>query len=73
MHTTIKESSIEANETRLKAFIDYCEEKEKDALSMLSQIGINEYQDYLIKKSKKEKENGNKRYDSSKSLIISVN
>lgn len=68
MHTTIKESSIEANETRLKAFLDYCEEKEKDALSMLSQIGINEYQDYLIKKSKKEKENGNKRYDSSKSI-----
>jgi hypothetical protein len=68
MHTTIKESSIEANETRLKAFLDYCEEKEKDALSMLSQIGINEYQDYLIKKSKREKEKGNKRYDSSKSI-----
>lgn len=68
MHTTIKESSIKANETRLKAFLDYCEEKEKDALSMLSQIGINEYQDYLIKKSKREKEKGNKRYDSSKSI-----
>ena len=68
MHTTIKESSIEANETRLKAFLDYCEEKGKDALSMLSQIGINEYQDYLIKKSKREKEKGNKRYDSSKSI-----
>ena len=68
MHTTIKESSIEANETRLKAFLDYCEEKEKDSLSMLSQIGINEYQDYLIKKSKREKEKGNKRYDSSKSI-----
>ena len=68
MHTTIKESSIEANETRLKAFLEYCEEKEKDALSMLSQIGINEYQDYLIKKSKREKERGNKRYDSSKSI-----
>ena len=35
---------------------------------MLSQIGINEYQDYLIKKSKREKEKGNKRYDSSKSI-----
>lgn len=68
MHTTIKKSSIGANETRLKAFLDYCEEKGKDALSMLSQIGINEYQDYLIKKSKKEKEKGNKRYDSSKSI-----
>ena len=68
MHTTIKESSIEANETRLKAFLDYSEEEEKDALSMLSQIGINEYQDYLIKKSKREKEKGNKRYDSSKSI-----
>ena len=68
MHTTIKESSIDANKTRLKAFLDYCNEIEKDALSMLSQIGINEYQKYLIKKSKAEKAKGNKRYDSSKSI-----
>ena len=68
MHTTIKESSIDANKTRLKAFLDYCSEIEKDALSMLSQIGINEYQKYLIKKSKAEKAKGNKRYDSSKSI-----
>ena len=68
MHTTIKESSIDANKTRLKAFLDYCNEIEKDALSMLSQIGINEYQKYLIKKSKTEKAKGNKRYDSSKSI-----
>ena len=68
MHTTIKESSIDANKTRLKAFLEYCNEIEKDALSMLSQIGINEYQEYLIKKSKAEKAKGNKRYDSSKSI-----
>jgi len=68
MHTTIKESSIEANKIRLKAFLDYCVEKDRDSLSMLSQIGINEYQSYLIKKSKAEKEKGNKRYDSSRSI-----
>ena len=68
MHSKIKESSIETNRIRLKAFFDYCSEKEKDAQSMLSQIGINEYQDYLIKKSKKEKDKGYKRYDSTKTI-----
>lgn len=68
MHTKIKESSIETNKVRLNAYYDYCKEIEKDVLSMLSQNGINEYQNYLIKKSKKDKDNGNKRADSSKTI-----
>ena len=52
----------------MKAFNRYCEDIGKDAASMLSQIGINDYKCYLIKKSKEEKDKGCKRYDSSKSI-----
>lgn len=68
MHTTIKESSIKVNEIRLKAYYDYCDKKNKDALSLLSQKGINEYRDYLMKKSKEGLEKGEKRCDSTKNI-----
>ena len=62
--TKVKESSKKMAYSVLSAFFDYCEEIEKDGKGMLSQRGLNEYKSYLIKKSKQDKENGVKRYDS---------
>jgi len=64
MHTTIRESTKKESEKQLNAFKKYCEEINKDALSMLSQEGINNYQKFQINKREKEKENGAKRYAS---------
>lgn len=68
MHKTIRQSSVKANKARLNAYRDYCSEKGKDALSMLTQAGLNEYQGYLLKKAKKDESKGAKRFDSPQSI-----
>lgn len=62
--TSVKESAQKTAFAQLSAFFKYCEEIGKDAKSMLSQKGLNEYKSYLIKKQRENKENGAKRYDS---------
>ena len=59
IHTNTKESSKRIELGKLKAFFAYCEEIGKDGKGMLSQRGINDYRDYLIKKSKEDGEDGN--------------
>ena len=64
IRTNAKESSKNMTYNTLSAFFNYCDAIEKDAKSMLSQKGLNDFKSYLIKKSKEDKANGNKRYDS---------
>lgn len=59
-----KESTKEMQWGLVNAFYKYCEEIGKDGKSMLSQKGLNDYKDYLIKKQKEKEKEGKEWYAS---------
>ena len=59
-----KESTKKMEENKLNAFFKYCEEIGKDAKSMLSQKGLNDYKAYLVNIAKEKQEKGENVYNS---------
>ena len=45
----IKENTVKEARKLLKSYCGYCQEVGKDKMSMLSQKGLNEYRDYLVR------------------------
>lgn len=45
----VKRSTVDVTKKRLKCYFDYCEAIGQDKMSMLSQLGLNKYRDFLVK------------------------
>ena len=57
-----KASTMQTQKSHLNSFVSYCQKTGKDKISMLSQKGLNDYKNYLMKVQKESKANEKKRY-----------
>lgn len=53
-----KDSTVRVTQKRLNCYFQYCQAIGQDKMSMLSQLGLNKYRDYLVKQRTKRAEQG---------------
>lgn len=53
-----KDSTVRVTQKRLNCYFQYCQAIGQDKMSMLSQMGLNKYRDYLVKQRNKRAEQG---------------